>query len=195
MPYTQEHKQRSRAKILGAAGRLFAERGFENVTIDDVMAAAGMTRGAFYAHFPNKAALYAESISNAAANSRRARALLDNGPSVEQLRQLAASYLSHDHIEGRSEPCPLGFLITDIVNREPQGRRAYTRVYQQFAALIAAQIPGKGTKKKEQRAYAISALLIGGVALSRAVVDDKETVSALIASCLGAIEKLLADSS
>jgi TetR/AcrR family transcriptional repressor of nem operon len=190
MSYTPEHKQRSRARILGAAGRLFAERGFENVTIDEVMAAAGMTRGAFYSHFANKAALYAESITSAAVNNPRAREALEAEPSVEQLRQLASAYLSHDHVEGRSEPCPLGFLVTDIVNREPEGRRAYTHVFQRFAELIAVQLSGKG-KAKRQRAYAISALMIGGVALSRAVVEDREMVGVLLRSCLGAVEQLI----
>jgi TetR/AcrR family transcriptional repressor of nem operon len=192
MSYTPEHKQKSRAKILGAASRLFAERGFENVTIDEVMAEAGMTRGAFYAHFKNKSALYAESITAAAATSR-ALDFLRDGSSLEQLHQLAKAYLSRDHVDGHSVPCPLGFLVTDVVNRDPQGRNAYTHVYQRFAARIAAQVPG-GTREKEERAYGITALLIGGVALGRAIGDNK-TVDALLMSCLKTVEQLLVDSS
>ena len=191
MPYTTEHKARSRDRILGAAGRLFTARGFENVTIDEVMAAAGMTRGAFYAHFPNKAALYAESIVNAAANNPRVQALSRAEPGVEQLCRLAATYLSHDHVDGRSESCPLGFMVTDIVNREPEGQHAYTLVFQRFAELIAGQLQGSG-EAKWQRAYAISAMMIGGVALGRAV-NDRQTVNALLASCREAVQQLATD--
>lgn len=194
MPYTPEHKQRSRTKILGVASKLFAERGFDSVTIDQITAAAGMTRGAFYAHFENKAALYAESITTAALNNPRARDFIKDGSSLEQLYQLAGSYLSRDHVDGCSEPCPLGFLVTDIVNREPQARHAYTHVYQRFVSRIAEQIPGRNRSEKEQRAYTITALLIGGVALGRAIGDDK-TVDALLESCLQGVERLLEDTS
>lgn len=193
MPYTPEHKEQSRTKILKAASLLFASRGFDNVTIDEIMAAAGMTRGAFYAHFKTKAALYAESIASTAMNNSRARAFLEGGGSLEKLRHLVKTYLSRDHIDGPDEPCPLSFLVTDIVNREPQGRRAYTHVYQQLVAHVAEHVPCDRKKEREQRAYGISALLIGGVALGRAVGDDK-TVDVLLASCLKTVEQLLTES-
>lgn len=193
MSYAPEHKQKSRARILGAASRLFAERGFENVTIDEVMSAAGMTRGAFYAHFKSKSALYAESITTAAATSPRALDFLRDGSSLNQLLQLAEAYLSRDHVDGHSVPCPLGFLVTDVVNRDPQSRAAYTDVYQRFAARIAAQVPA-GKSEKEERAYGITALLIGGVALGRVIGDD-QTVDTLLKSCLKVVKQLLVESS
>ena len=54
MPWTTEHKQKSREKILSSAARLFTKKGFDAVSIDDVMRLAGLTRGAFYAHFKSK---------------------------------------------------------------------------------------------------------------------------------------------
>lgn len=51
MPLSQEHKKRSRKKILDSSIELFTARGFNNVSIDEVMNNARMTRGAFYAHF------------------------------------------------------------------------------------------------------------------------------------------------
>ena len=63
MPLSAEHKKQSRQKILESAFFLFTEQGFENVSIDVIMKKAGMTRGAFYAHFASKSDLYKESIS------------------------------------------------------------------------------------------------------------------------------------
>ena len=54
MRYSPEHKEQSREKILEAARQLFRSRGFEGASIDQVMHAAGLTRGAFYAHFTSK---------------------------------------------------------------------------------------------------------------------------------------------
>lgn len=48
----------TRAVLVEAATRLFAERGFAATSLDDVAAAAGMTKGAVYHHFANKAAVF-----------------------------------------------------------------------------------------------------------------------------------------
>ena len=50
------------AEIFQHAGRLFRLRGYAGTSIDDIMLAAGLTRGAFYAHFESKEDLFAEVI-------------------------------------------------------------------------------------------------------------------------------------
>ena len=69
MPYSTEHKQRTRDKILSSAIRLFSNKGYDSVTIDQLMTDAGLTRGAFYTHFDSKNELYAEAILAAAMQS------------------------------------------------------------------------------------------------------------------------------
>jgi TetR/AcrR family transcriptional repressor of nem operon len=63
MPYSSEHRERVREKIVQSARRLFNRKGFNAVSIDDVMADAGLTRGSFYAYFDSKSDLYATSIT------------------------------------------------------------------------------------------------------------------------------------
>lgn len=46
--------QKNRNKLLAAAKDLVDERGYDNVTIDDICAACGLTKGAFYYHFKSK---------------------------------------------------------------------------------------------------------------------------------------------
>ena len=62
MPYTQEHKARTRERIVGSARRLFNRHGLTGVSIDEIMADAGLTRGGFYNHFDTKEDLYAEVV-------------------------------------------------------------------------------------------------------------------------------------
>ncbi len=51
MPWDKKRKIESREKVLAAAAELFSYYGYEEVSIDQVMKAAGLTRGAFYSHF------------------------------------------------------------------------------------------------------------------------------------------------
>ena len=60
MPQSPARTARTRAEILDHAGRLFRLRGYAGTNIDDVMLAAGLTRGAFYAHFTSKDDLFTE---------------------------------------------------------------------------------------------------------------------------------------
>jgi AcrR family transcriptional regulator len=57
MSITRERrKAETRTSLLEAGLRLFAERGFDLVTLDEVAAAAGFTKGAIYRQFPSKGA-------------------------------------------------------------------------------------------------------------------------------------------
>jgi AcrR family transcriptional regulator len=65
-------KQRTREKILAAARRLFAERGYEGATIRDIAKAAGMSTGAVFASFADKADLFGEILEAEQAALREA---------------------------------------------------------------------------------------------------------------------------
>src|SRR5215472_15993934 len=54
MRYTVEETTAKQERIVNEASRRFRERGFENVSVAEVMKAAGLTHGAFYAHFDSK---------------------------------------------------------------------------------------------------------------------------------------------
>ena len=53
-----ERGQATRAQVLEVAERLFTEPGYEATSIANVLAEAGVSRGAFYHHFPSKEALF-----------------------------------------------------------------------------------------------------------------------------------------
>jgi TetR/AcrR family transcriptional repressor of nem operon len=58
MPYTKEHKEKTRTRIVDSARRLINRHGFAGVSIDDIKREAGLTRGGFYNHFRTKDELY-----------------------------------------------------------------------------------------------------------------------------------------
>ncbi len=62
MPYTAAHKQETRQRIVASARRLFNRNGFNDVSIDEIMEDAGLTRGGFYKHFGAKDELYRAAV-------------------------------------------------------------------------------------------------------------------------------------
>lgn len=67
---TKTRKDLSREKILSSAGCLIREKGIKRTSVADVMDGAGMTVGGFYAHFPSKQDLVAETVASTLGQSR-----------------------------------------------------------------------------------------------------------------------------
>src|SRR3954470_18869929 len=62
--YGKEHKAATRQRIIDAAGRRFKKDGIEGSGVATLMADAGLTNGAFYAHFDSKDDLVAAVIGD-----------------------------------------------------------------------------------------------------------------------------------
>lgn len=185
MPYTLEHKRNSREKILKSAWKLFSRRGFDNVSIDDLMGDAGMTRGAFYAHFGTKSELYREAILSVVGNSRIHQGEPDDVSDGDWVKVLLRGYLSRGHIDKEPSPCPLAFLVTDVANSEPKVRNAYTQVYRKLISLIQQHC-----QQDSDVVMAITAMMIGSVSIGRAL-DDASMVDQLLASSRNVAERLI----
>lgn len=192
MPYSKSHKETTRKKILNSAITLFSTRGFDQVSIDDLMKNAGLTRGAFYAHFESKQAVYAKAIIAGAKKSRITHQKPENTTQDEWTKDLLFGYLSEEHITQKISPCPLAFLVTDIANNEDEVKTTYTRMYKMLNEAIRAQLTKncEGRSPTEQEIFATTAMMIGGVAIGRALNDD-ETTKDLLASCRDAALSLL----
>jgi AcrR family transcriptional regulator len=96
MPYTQEHKARTRERIVGSARRLFNRHGLTGVSIDEIMADAGLTRGGFYNHFDTKEDLYAEVVQQVLACRKDAEDAA-SPPRFNDAGEFIAAYLSQVH--------------------------------------------------------------------------------------------------
>lgn len=175
MPYRPEHKTRTRARIVASASRLFNRHGFDGVSIDRIMAEAGLTRGGFYAHFPTKEALYAEAVLH----------ILGNNPAAEwddfhadfssvgaQLsRQLVEAYLSRRHHESIDVSCPMITLSADVTRGGAAVRGAFRTVLEAMRGAFAAGLGGP-VEDARQKSLALVASAVGGMMLSRAVGDE-----------------------
>lgn len=175
MPYSSEHKERTRLKIVETARILFNRHGFQNVTIDRVMAEAGLTRGGFYNHFKSKEALFSAAVSGFL-TGRGAQWREEAGVDVTSLRPEMAqhmidAYLSNKHLGDRDGQCPMIALPSDVA-------RANTDVQNAFQDLLTAMVwlfetnMGSAAESKRQEALTIAALCVGGMVLARTLPDS-----------------------
>lgn len=169
MPWSADHKPRTRRQILDAAATLFTRQGFAGASIDDVMRQAGLTRGAFYAHFASKGELYAEALGHAA---RTSVARLEN---IEP-RDRVIGYLSDGHRRGDDINCPLACLVSDVAQQDERVREAYTRLFAGFVSHCRSD--GEDRRRSLQRAVT----MIGGMAIAR-TLDDDALAEEVLAAC------------
>lgn len=167
MPHPPDKKTASRKKILISAYELFATRGYETVTLDDVMINCGMTRGGFYAHFTNKAELYREAIKYAFANSKLATSHTSKVSEQEKLMDILNGYLSMEHLQGK-KACPLAFLATDIAVRDRKTRKVFAEAYINVNQRVW-DYAKTFTDLDEEDILSLTALIVGTVALARSM--------------------------
>src|SRR5882757_537557 len=62
MRVSREKAAENRERIVDTAARLFREKGFDGVGVDEIMNGAGLTHGGFYGHFGSKEDLSTEAV-------------------------------------------------------------------------------------------------------------------------------------
>ncbi|MFI5000427.1 MAG: TetR family transcriptional regulator [Reyranellales bacterium] len=161
MPISPARKARTRAEIFDHAARLFRLRGHAGTNIDDIMLAAGLTRGAFYAHFKSKDDLFAEVVRAGhgllgKARQAGAKAALDD-------------YLDKQSLAANAEACTLAALPGDVARAPLAARLAYANA---LYALIGELARGRA-RKLDADATTIAILAVGAVVLARASGDTR----------------------
>ncbi len=175
MPYPEGHREKVRARIVEGARRLFNEHGYDRVTLDMVMAEAGLTRGGFYAHFRSKEALFAAAVDSflmGRGAQWRAEAGVD--PTVHNrimAERMIRSYLSSQHQEDLRAQCPLIALSSDVARSSPEVRESYQRLLSAMVWLFETNVGTPGEEGRRQ-ALAMTALCVGGMILARTLPDS-----------------------
>ncbi|MGZ5280239.1 MAG: TetR/AcrR family transcriptional regulator, partial [Pseudobdellovibrionaceae bacterium] len=101
-------KQESRQNILNAAAQLFREKGFHATGVDELMEKAGLTAGAFYAHFKSKKELLHEALRYCLeANRGRLLQGTENLKGLDFIETVLARYVSELHRDNPKVGCPL----------------------------------------------------------------------------------------
>jgi AcrR family transcriptional regulator len=174
MPYSAEHKLRTRGRIVESARRLFNHYGFEQVSIDRIMSHAGLTRGGFYHHFDSKDQLYAAAVTSfVSCNPFAVKA--QASPRIPEPRKLARMlvrmYLSDEVLDDVDMHCPLYALPCDVARAGLSPQQAYTDLIRNMAQVYRSALPD--SRDADRRAQTIVALCVGGMVLARTTNDPE----------------------
>lgn len=171
MPYPAGHRDQVRKKIVDSARRLFNRNGFENVSVDSIMAHAGLTRGGFYSYFGSKSDLYAEVMrcffTDPDWEHRWEGVQFD--PEADAGPQIVRAYLSGSHFDDVENSCPLVALPNDVARSDATVKAAFETVFKAMVALLGRDV--KKSQSREKAAMAIAALCIGGMVVARSMND------------------------
>lgn len=165
-------KEASHERIVDAASRAIRRSGYDGTGVADIMKEAGLTHGAFYAHFASREAMLAEAADRAGAESNAfAASVVAAVPPDQALQALMQVYLSKEHLESIETGCPISALGSEMPRQSPEVRSAATRRIKEMIDLIARQLPDWGQPAAHERALVTVATMVGTLMLARAVND------------------------
>ena len=163
-------KEASHERIVSAAARAIRRSGYDGTGVADIMKEAGLTHGAFYAHFASREAMLADAADRAGAESLAAVAkAAARVPPENALAAMLRAYLSREHVENAELGCPVAALGSEMPRQAPEVRRAATLRIKEMIDLVARQSPDWGRPGAHERALATVATMVGALLLARAV--------------------------
>ena len=169
--YDAGHKAETRRRIIETAGRRLKQDGIDGSGIAALMTDAGLTNGAFYAHFESKDDL----VANVVADQLRAQhAVLDSlAAGQAALEEFIRDYLAPRHRDHPSTGCPSAALLDEIGRCDDAVRDSYTQGMQSIVDVIAAHLSPHDPSAGRTRAVGLFTVLVATMQLARAVSDRK----------------------
>ena len=167
-------KQASHDRIVEAASRAIRRSGYHGTGVADIMKAAGLTHGGFYAHFPSREAMLAEAADRAGCESvEQMSRIAASAPPEHALQSMIGAYLSKEHVESVETGCATAALASEMPRQAPEVRRAATRRIKEMIDLVSRQLPDWGKPGAHEHALATVATMVGALVLARAVDDPR----------------------
>lgn len=181
----RERSETTQAALVAAARHLFLEKPYAEVSTPEVAAAAGMTRGALYHHFPDKEALFravVEAESAAVAAEIERAAPLSRSP-VAALVRGGEAFLAATREPGRVRlllldgPAVLGRVAMDEIDMRHGGRTLREGLEAAMASGALRKLPVDAAAALLSAAYDRAALAIDAGGEPR---DYRRALEALI---------------
>ena len=166
MKVTRAQAEANRDRIVATAARLFREQGFDGIGLNELMQAAGLTRGGFYGHFRSKDELIREASDRAFGENRTAWRERAGRP--EGLAALVDMYLSSAHRDHPGQGCSMAALGGDAARGPAALREVFAEGVEAYLAELVPLMPGETAALRRQQALSAHAMLLGALLVARA---------------------------
>ncbi|MGA0572653.1 TetR/AcrR family transcriptional regulator [Variovorax sp. VNK109] len=175
-------KAQTHERILDVASRKVRSEGFRGLGVADVMKAAGLTHGGFYAHFNSRDELVAEALvraSNDVSLAIQSKVKRQAGAGATPLAAFIQAYLSEAQLANCAEGCPVAALCGEMPGQCEVVSKASHQAIANLHKLVIDVLPeGAGLES----AWAITSTLVGAMQLARALGNNKQGRSVLTAA-------------
>ena len=167
--YGKEHKQATRQRIIEVAGDRLKRDGVHGSGIATLMADAGLTNGAFYAHFESKEGLVASALAEQLREQRESFSA--QPPGRAGFEQIVRTYLSVEHRDNPEGGCPSAALLDEITRSPAATKRAYTDGLLAVIDDVAARLGSNDPSWARMKTLSVFALMVGTLQVSRALAN------------------------
>lgn len=169
MKVTREQAEKNRREVIGAASRLFRERGFDGIGVADIMNAAGLTHGGFYKQFESKDELISLACERALADGQRVWKQVLEKSSENPLAGIINHYLAVTQRSRIAQGCTFAALASDAARCEPALREKFEEAVVAHLNMIEAARGDADPAHGHEASIVTLATMVGALVLSRAV--------------------------
>ncbi|MFD2206151.1 TetR/AcrR family transcriptional regulator [Kiloniella antarctica] len=162
-------REETRKRMLAAAGRSFRSYGYAGIGVDGIAKEAGVTSGAFYAHFGSKDGAFSSAVVEGLDEVIEGVPHFQLKHGVEWVQAFADYYLGQPHREDLACGCAMTTLTPEVARSNEGLQKLYEQKMTKIAMLIAEGLSGATEDNRIARAWAMLAVLIGGLNITRAM--------------------------
>ena len=184
MRITENQAQKNRQKVVAKASKLFREGGFDRISVNDLMKAAGFTHGGFYNHFESKDALAGEALDYA---FRQMDGVRERMPTLDEF---ITSYLSEEARNAPGSTCPAAALAGEVARQPDDIKCVFAEGVERMIASIANLLPKAPSARDE--AVDVVCRMLGALVLARAMPASSSLGRELLATATERCQKSVA---
>jgi TetR/AcrR family transcriptional repressor of nem operon len=171
---TENQAEKNRQRVVAKASKLFRESGFDGISVNDLMKAAGFTHGGFYNHFESKDALASEALDHA---FRQMDGVREGKPTLDEF---ITSYLSEEARNAPGSTCPAAALAGEVARQPDDIKRVFAEGVERMIVSIANLLPKAPSARDE--AVDMACRMLGALVLARAMPASSSLGRELLAN-------------
>lgn len=178
-------KEQTHQKILKSMHKTFRQHGYNGAGVNGLASEAGVTSGAFYAHFGSKSGAFKEVITEGVSQFDQGLKHYQAQYGESWLQEFVAFYLGEKRRTDLNDSCALQSLTPEVVRSDDETKALFQQELLKAAHTMSAKKMSDKTMSAQEetnlanetqqidaKTWATLAMIIGGATLARAVKDS-----------------------